>query len=235
MVTGTLELPQIQATVLRYRPEPYYGTHLLLHIDDAQAGRELLKRLVPHVDSAADWSRRDNAWIAVTLSYEGLVALGTPEASLRSFPSSFREGMAARAEHLLDSGPNAPETWEEPYGSGRIHVGISIFSGDEARWRRAAETARAQFKELHGVSLLVGQDFGAQPGALNPFGFKDSIGQPAIEGSGVDPLPGQGRPIKAGEFVLGYPGETGEPSPCHSRTCSEGMGPSSLCASTRRA
>jgi deferrochelatase/peroxidase EfeB len=55
------------------------------------------------------------------------------------------------------------------------------------------------------------QDFGAQPGGLNPLGYKDGIGQPAIEGSGVEPLPGQGRPIKAGEFILGYPGEAGVP------------------------
>ena len=59
--------------------------------------------------------------------------------------------------------------------------------------------------------MLRTQDFGAQPGALNPLGYKDNIGQPAIEGSGVDPLPGQGRPIKAGEFILGYPGEAGSP------------------------
>ena len=50
------------------------------------------------------------------------------------------------------------------------------------------------------------QDFGAQPGDRNSLGYKDGIDQPAIEGSGVDPLPGQGRPIKAGEFILGYPG-----------------------------
>src|SRR5947209_19781142 len=55
------------------------------------------------------------------------------------------------------------------------------------------------------------QDFGAQPGDRNPLGYKDSIGQPAIEGSGVESLPGQGRPIKAGEFILGYPGEAGVP------------------------
>src|SRR5437764_1269323 len=47
----TLELDEIQATVLRYRPEPYYGTHILLHVDDARAGREFLRRLAPHVDS----------------------------------------------------------------------------------------------------------------------------------------------------------------------------------------
>jgi len=57
------------------------------------------------------------------------------------------------------------------------------------------------------------QDFGAQPGSRNPLGYKDSIGQPAIDGSGVEPLPGQGRPIKAGEFILGYPGEAGVPLP----------------------
>ena len=57
------------------------------------------------------------------------------------------------------------------------------------------------------------QDFGAQPGDLNSLGYKDGIDQPAIEGSGVEPLPGQGRPIKAGEFILGYPGEAGIPLP----------------------
>jgi Dyp-type peroxidase family len=57
------------------------------------------------------------------------------------------------------------------------------------------------------------QAFGAQPGSRNSLGYKDLIGQPAIEGSGVDPLPGQGQPIKAGEFVLGYPGEAGVPLP----------------------
>jgi Dyp-type peroxidase family len=53
----------------------------------------------------------------------------------------------------------------------------------------------------------------AQPGDLNPLGFKDSIGQPAIAGSGVDPLPGQGPPVEAGEFILGYPGQAGVPLP----------------------
>ena len=53
--TPTLELNEIQATVLRHRPAPYFGTHVLLRIDDARAGRELLRRLLPHVDSAANW------------------------------------------------------------------------------------------------------------------------------------------------------------------------------------
>jgi hypothetical protein len=34
-----------------------------------------------------------------------------------------------------------------------------------------------------------------------------------VTGSGVGPLAGQERPIKAGEFILGYPGEAGVPLP----------------------
>src|SRR4051812_37583982 len=100
----TVELDDIQATVLRYRPEPYYGTHVMLHVDDREAGRELVRRLAPHVDSAAEWWEAGEAWIAVAVTYAGLVALGVPEASLQSFPEAFRVGMAARAVELRDTG-----------------------------------------------------------------------------------------------------------------------------------
>ena len=72
------------------------------------------------------------------------------------------------------------------------------------------EIARRQYQGFSGVSVLMIQDFGAQPRSL---GYRDGIGQPAIEGSGADPLPGQGHAIKAGEFILGYPGESGVPLP----------------------
>ncbi|QEU89824.1 Dyp-type peroxidase [Streptomyces kanamyceticus] len=209
----SLELDDIQATVLRYRPEPYYGTHIMLHVSDPRGGREVLRRLAPHVGSAADWWRGDDTWIAVAISHTGMVAIGTPEPSLQSFPEAFRQGMAARADQLRDHGANDPRYWDSPFGSGRIHLWISIFSDTEARWHAAMETARQQYQGLSGVSVLEMHDFGAQPGDLNPLGYKDGIGQPAIEGGGIAPLPGQGRPIKAGEFVLGYPGEAGVPLP----------------------
>ena len=207
----TLDLHEIQATVLRYRPEPYYGTHIKMHVDDAHSGREFLRRLAPHVASAADWWNATDAWIAVAISYTGLVALGVPEESLQSFPEAFRVGMAARADVLLDRGENDPKNWDPPFGSGQIHIAISVFSDSEEKWRHTMALARQQYHGFSGVSVVDVQDFGAQPGDLNPLGYKDGIGQPAIEGSGVDPLPGQGRPIKAGEFILGYPGEAGVP------------------------
>ncbi len=208
-----LELDDVQATVLRYRPEPYYGTHVMLHMEDARAGREFLRSLTPQIDSAADWWMASEPWISVAITYSGLVALGLPGDSLQSFPEAFRMGMAARATELHDHGVNAPEHWESEFTSGQIHVGVSVFSDSEQTWHRTMESARRHYEGRPGVRVIAAQHFGAQPGDLNPLGYRDSIGQPAIEGCGVEPLPGQGRAIKAGEFILGYPGESGEPLP----------------------
>ena len=206
-----LDLHEIQATVLRQRPAPYFGTHVLLTVSERRAGRALLRRLTPYVDSAAGWRIAANAWLAVGISYTGLEALGVPEESLQSFPEAFRAGMAARARQLRDEGLNDPKNWDPPSGKGQVHIGLSAFSDSEDKRRRVLEMARQQVVGFSGVNVSHMQDFGAQPGDLNPLGYKDGIDQPAIEGSGSEPLPGQGRPIKAGEFILGYPGESGVP------------------------
>jgi len=208
-----LDLHEIQATVLRQRPAPYFGSHVLFRVDDAQAGRTFLRQLTPYVDSAAGWRNDANAWIAAGISYAGLEALGVPPDSLQSFPEAFRDGMAARARQLGDDGVNDPRNWDSPFGKGQVHIGLSIFSDSEEKHRRVLAVARAQYEGFAGVSVVAIQDFGAQPGDRNSLGYKDGIDQPPIEGSGVDPLPGQGRPIKAGEFILGYPGEAGVPLP----------------------
>jgi len=45
--------------------------------------------------------------------------------------------------------------------------------------------------------------------AHDHFGYRDRLSLPVIEGSGEDPTPGSGKPLKAGEFILGYPDESG--------------------------
>jgi len=209
----TLDLHEIQATVLRPRPAPYFGTHVLLRVDDALAGRKFLRRLTPHIASATNWWNAATTWLEIGISYAGLEALGVAQDSLQSFPEAFRVGMAARARQLGDDGVNDPKNWDKPYGVGQIHIGVSAFSDSEEKHQRALAIAREQYEGFSGVSVMAMQDFGAQPGDRNSLGYKDGIDQPPIEGSGVEPLPGQGRPIKAGEFILGYPSETGVPLP----------------------
>jgi len=208
-----LELDEIQAVILRQRPAPYFGTHVLLRVDDARAGREFLRRISPHVDSAAGWWKPADAWLSVGISHAGLEAIGLPKESLQSFPETFRVGMAARARELRDDGVNAPKNWEKPFGTAEVHIGVSAFSDSADKWRRAMSIARAAYEGFSGVKVLRTQDFGAQPGDRNSLGYKDGIDQPAVEGSGFALPPAWGRPIKAGEFILGYPGEAGVPLP----------------------
>ena len=206
-----LQLDDIQGVILRSRPEPYVGIHAMLHVDDASGGRDLLGRLAEHVPSAEDWTNEMESWVGVAISHEGLKALGLPEESLSSFPLPFRQGMAARAEMLRDFGENAPETWEEPFKPGTLHIALTIFAADEAARDKAVGKAMAELERSSGVTLVATHEFGADEDAENPFGFRDAIAQPNIAGSGVDPLPGDGPAIAAGEFILGENSETGSP------------------------
>ena len=214
LATSILELDDIQSGALHPRPSPYVGTYLLLRIDDRDAGRELVRRLYPVVDSgrpSSDPSR--DAWITVAFTHHGLKALGVPQESLDSFAPEFRQGMAARAAELGDVGESSPANWEKPLGTRDVHVALAALSPDAARLETVLERARRAHQELSGVELIWRQDCYQLPTGRTSFGFKDGIGQPTVEGSGIEGSEPEGRPIKAGEFILGYPDETGSLPP----------------------
>ena len=136
-----------------------------------------------------------------------------PQASLDSFAPEFQQGMAARAEVLGDVGESGPDHWEKPLGTTDVHVAIAVLSSDEARLQAVAEKAREAHAELPGVELIWRQDCYQLATGRTSFGFKDGIGQPAVEGSGRPSTNPRERPLKAGEIILGYPDETGELPP----------------------
>jgi Dyp-type peroxidase family len=206
----SLELDDIQSGVLHPRPSPYVGTYLLLRIDDRRAGRELVRRLHPVVGASKPTADPANdAWVTVALTYQGLKALGVPETSLDSFAPEFRQGMAARAADLGDVGESSPGNWEQPLGSPDVHVALAALSPNAARLAAVVERARRAHQDLPGVEVIWRQECYQLPTGRTSFGFKDGIGQPAVEGSGIPGSNPKERPIKAGEFILGYPDETG--------------------------
>jgi Dyp-type peroxidase family len=212
--TVTLELDDIQSGALRPRPSPYAGTYLLLRIDDRHAGRALLRRLIPLLASAADGSGPGGqAWLTAALSFQGLRALGVPQASLDSFPPAFQQGMAARAEQIGDAGESAPEHWEAPFGSADVHLALAALAPDADRLAGLMARVEEARAGLGGVALIWRQDVYALPNDRTSFGFKDGISHPAVEGSGIPGTNPHEAPIKAGEFVLGYPDETGSLPP----------------------
>jgi Dyp-type peroxidase family len=214
LATSILDLDDIQSGALHPRPSPYVGTYLLLRIDDRDAGRELVRRLHTVVDSGRPTSDPSRAaWITVAFTYEGLKALGVPQESLDSFEPEFRQGMAARAAELGDVGESSPANWEKPLGTRDVHVALAALSPDAPRLETVLERARRAHQELPGVELIWRQDCYQLPTGRTSFGFKDGIGQPTVEGSGIEGSEPEERPIKAGEFILGYPDETGSLPP----------------------
>jgi Dyp-type peroxidase family len=205
-----LELDDIQSGVLRPRPTPYAATYILLRIDDWSAGRELMRRVGFVVASAArPSSPLGETWVSVAITFEGFKALGVPQESLESFSPEFQVGMAARGSLLGDTGESSPENWESPLGTADVHVVIVALSPDEERLEAALERARKTYRDLPGVTAIWRQDCHALPTEKEAFGFRDGISHPAVEGSGIPGTNPKEKPLKAGEFVLGYPDESG--------------------------
>ena len=80
--------------------------------------------------------------------------------------------------------------------------------------QRVTREHQAYLARTPGVEVLSSLDLDATPPfdhAHDHFGYRDRLSQPVIEGTGEVPTPGSGAPLKAGEFILGYPDEEGPP------------------------
>jgi len=198
---------------------PFAHYHLL-NVSDAAQARRWLGGVAGQCTTVANLDTMPSLAFNIALSWQALSAIGLPASSLSSFPQEFQQGMAARADRIGDVGNNAPARWAPPF-TGNVHV-LVLLSATTLAERDAASTALLSGLRDSGLTavgaidaaLLPGQD--GTPVPVEHFGYRDGITQPAIEGSGEPVLPGAGvpdaggwRPLKAGEFVLGQPDETG--------------------------
>lgn len=209
-----IELHDIQAIILRERPLPYHGVNVFLEMQDGQSGKAFLKELLPYITSAKNWWDSDDAWLSVAFTYEGLKKLELPATTLESFPDAFKKGMAARNQKLMDINENAPEKWEAAFKDSRNHIAVSIVAKSKAELDAKRQIAQHILSNHAGIKLRFQADFDTPiEGNFNHFGFRDGISNPEIEGSGAEQLNSKERPIKAGEFILGYINEAGNHYP----------------------
>jgi Dyp-type peroxidase family len=209
--TPVLDTSDIQATVLRPRPSPYHGEYIILRVGDIGQGREMLRHVLPYVAPADQWWEPSlPGWLGIAFTFEGLKALGVKQESLDSFPIEFRQGMAARAAILHDFGANAPANWEYPFGTPDFHIALAIYAQDEQSLQQVLELARKARADLKLISIVYRMQFGELPEGRNPFGFKDGLHNPHVEGSSPAGHAGNEALLKAGEFVMGYPDELGQ-------------------------
>jgi Dyp-type peroxidase family len=209
-----LEIDDIQHILLTRAPA-LSGRYEFLSFRNPAEGRAWLTAILDKVPSAKamlESVEKDKRWVTVAFTFNGLRALGVDEATLATFPQEFREGMATRAQILGDTGANDPAHWVDKTASPDLHAIAILFARDTAeRGRSVAEHAKL-LANCQGVEVLSSLDLEATPPfdhAHDHFGYRDRLSQPVIEGSGDTPTPGSGAPLKAGEFILGYPDESG--------------------------
>ncbi len=212
-----LEFDDIQHILLTRAPA-LTGRYEFLSFRDAAGGRKWLAALSEKVQSAEAMRasvEKNNRWVSVAFTWNGLRALGVDEASLATFPEEFKQGMVARAQMLGDIGESHPGHWVGKLASPDVHAIVILFSRDDTAKASAQSEHEKLVARCEGVELLSSLDLNATPPfdhAHDHFGYRDRLSQPAIEGSGDEPTPGSGAPLKPGEFILGYPDEDGPPT-----------------------
>jgi len=212
-----LDFDDIQHILLTRAPA-LTGRYEFLSFKDGASGRAWLADIAPTVQSSAQVmasTDQQSRWVTIAFTCNGLRQLGVSEDSLATFPEEFRQGMVARAEILGDTGANHPDHWVGGLASPGLHAIVILFARDRAERERCHKAHADTLARHPGVSLLSALDLEAVPPfdhAHDHFGYRDRLSQPAIEGSGEAPTPGSGAALKPGEFILGYPDESGPPS-----------------------
>jgi Dyp-type peroxidase family len=196
----SIELDDVQGLFARGYGELRSAAFLLLAVDDPPAARAWLGRLgvTPASEKPAERA------VQVALTSAGLERLGLPAEALAQFSNEFVTGMTTphRQRILGDIDASAPAGWDWGGPDGPpIHALLLLYARDEAG---LAELEGGQ--ALDGLSV-VGRLDTADLDGFEPFGFRDGISQPFVEGlSKTGP---KETTVRAGEFLLGYPNEYG--------------------------
>ena len=190
-----LELGDVQGLFARGYGELKSAAFLLLQVEDAASARRWLGEA--SVTNAED--RRPEHAVNVAFTSSGLERLGLPAPALARFSNEFVAGMTTphRMRILGDVEENAPERWDWGGPASPVDAVLLLYARDEASLAPLGQTPP-------GFSLVrrLGT---ADLDGFEPFGFRDGISQPFVDGLGKTGPPET--TVRAGEFLHGYENE----------------------------
>jgi Dyp-type peroxidase family len=203
-LTPAPELADVQGLVARGYGDLAAAVFLLGSIEDPTAARSWLGE-VAELLTAAD-RRPEGRAVNLALTNVGLRRLGLSEAALAEFSAEFVAGMTAphRSRVLGDVDGDAPERWDWGGPAAPVDLVLLLYATDDAALAALrADPALAFPKGVRLVRALGTSDLQGH----EPFGFRDGISQPFVEGLSKTGPPGT--TVRFGEFVLGYANEYG--------------------------
>jgi Dyp-type peroxidase family len=194
----TLELGDVQGLFARGYGDLKSAAFLLLKVEDAVAARRWLGEA--SVTNAEDRRPEHAANVAFTSS--GLERVGLPADAVAKFSNEFVAGMTTphRTRILGDVGENAPERWDWGGPAAPVDAVLLLYAKDDAGIAALEQTPP-------GFSLVKRLGTADLDG-FEPFGFRDGISQPFVEGLGKSG-PAEAT-VRAGEFLHGYTNEYGQ-------------------------
>lgn len=201
-MTASLERSDIQGIVARGYRSLRHARFTLFACDGVPAARAVLGWMLPRVTTAAPgFSARSAAHVAYTPA--GLRGLGLAEEAVQAFSLEFLAGMAApnRSRFLGDVGESDPRGWAWGGPAGPPIDGLIMLYASSAEMLDERQEELARQLAAGGARAVAVLDTRERQDH-EPFGFRDGISQPLIQGL-AKASRGQ-RPVPAGEFVLGY-------------------------------
>lgn len=201
-----LDLHDVQGLFARGYGDLKAAAFLLLGIEEAASARRWLGQAIDSITSA-DGRPRDRA-LNLAFTSNGLERLGLDRSAVALFSNEFAAGMTTphRTRILGDLGESAPERWEWGGPNGpAIDAALLLYARDGGVLAPfEAEQTRALAEGGLGVVRRLGT---ADLDGVEPFGFRDGVSQPFVEGLGRTGPPEN--TVRAGEFLLGYVNEYG--------------------------
>lgn len=152
-------------------------------------------------------------WVGFGISSSGYAKLGVNlDVDLPQGESytAFKAGMAARSAQIGDTRPgDQPTAWLEAFRPGERVDAVLIVAADDPDGLNKMLEELGDMISSTGCEIEYQEAGGMLPEGKEHFGFRDGGSQPAI--AGYNDLPVQDEPpaIAPGEFVLGYPDQTG--------------------------
>lgn len=214
-----VEKEDVQGLLVRgYRKFPF-AKFLLLNIKDAKPAKVYLSKVSDQLNTAK--VSPEEFSINLALTSKGLKALKLNENIYSKFSREFLEGIDEpyRATILGDINSNHPDKWN--WGGPKneeVHLMLMIYAKTQNILDHETDKQKNDFS-INGISLIEIKETISLPSGKEHFGFRDGISMPAIDGFGDKPITKIGeeeeaqikekKPMKAGEFLLGYKNEYG--------------------------
>ena len=198
-----LELGDVQGLFARGYGDLKSAAFLLLKVEDADASRRWLA--ATSVTGAEE--RRPDRALNLAFTSSGLERLGLPAEALAMFSNEFVSGMTTphRTRILGDLDENAPAQWDWGGPATPVDAVLLLYARDDGS---LAALEEEQTRLLGQGGLGVVRRLGtADLDGFEPFGFRDGISQPFVDGLGKTGPPET--TVRAGEFLLGYENEYG--------------------------